>query len=124
MIIAIISLFSGGAATILLKLLETFLGRKKEKLSYESDLRKELREELERKEDTISDLKKEFDNLQQEVARWRIDYWELFEAFYQLKILGISISDSRPDLKKQIDEIMIPHEKQFRRQNSETSKSD
>ena len=110
-IIAIIGLFSGGVATGFLKILEKFLGKAKDKAEQDSGIRSELRLELDRKLAEVKQLKEEMRQLEAEADRWRVDYWTLFEVFFQLKVIGQLQAQSNPELKAKIDAILAPHEK-------------
>ncbi|QLF83434.1 hypothetical protein SEA_NICEHOUSE_221 [Rhodococcus phage NiceHouse] len=107
-VIAIIGLFSGGLATALLKILEKFLGKAKEKAEADSGIRSELRLELDRKLEEVKALKDEMKVLEDAADKWRFDYWALFEVFYQLKMISQQIAD--PVLKQKIEAILATHE--------------
>lgn len=113
LIISLIGVFSGAVATAFLKILERFLGRAKDKAEADSGIRSELRIELDRKLEEVKSLKLEMRNLEAEADRWRIDYWTLFEVFFQLKLIGQLMAQSNPELKTKIDAIVAPHEKKI-----------
>lgn len=109
-IIALIAAFSGGFATGFLKILEKFLGKAKAKADADSGIRSELRLELDRKIKDVEALKAELRDLEKEVDKWRVDYWALYQVFFQLKLISQVIAQTDPDLKAKLDAILAPHE--------------
>lgn len=108
-IIALIGLCSGGLSAALLKLLEKFLGRAKDKSESDLGMRSELRLELDRKNADNKQLNIEQDALEAEVDNWRRKYWELFESFMKLKLFARRLADT-PEEEKGVDGYTAPHE--------------
>ena len=119
MVIALISLFSGGLATALLKILEKFLNKAKDESSEQSELRSELRIELDRKKEELTDLREELRLTESESQRWRTDYWALYEVFFQLKLMGQVMAQTSPEIKSRIDLITAPHERKLEERHGE-----
>lgn len=109
-IIALIGLFSGGLATAILKILEKYLGKEKAKQDHEADMRTELRVDLDRKIKELNCLRAELRDIETELNQWRIDYWHLYESFFQLKILCYQSADNNPKLKEKLNITVAPHE--------------
>ena len=118
-VIALISLFSGGLATALLKILEKFLNKAKDESSEQSELRSELRIELDRKKEELTSEREESRVNQAEAERWRADYWALYEVFFQLKLMGQVMAQTSPEIKTRIDLITAPHERKLEERHGE-----
>lgn len=90
-IIAIIGLLSVVLGQTLVELLKKFLGRAKEEADSNLGIRDELRLEIKRKEEELAILRSENKQLDEEKDRWRVDYFRLYYAFYELKALAVGL---------------------------------
>lgn len=123
-VIALISLFSGGLATALLKILEKFLNKAKDESDYDSEIRTELRLDLDRRASELANLRDQISILTEEAQSWKVDYWALYEVFFQLKLMGQVMAQDSPELKTKIDLISAPHERQTKARHAELVEKD
>lgn len=90
-IVAIVGLLSVVLGQTLNQLLQKLLGRAKEKHDEGEKWREELRTEIRRKEDELVRLKTENAMLDNEKDKWRFDYFVLYQAFHEMKVLAVGL---------------------------------
>lgn len=118
-LVSLIGLFSGSFGIGIFKIIEKFMGRSKERQEADSGLRVELRLDLDRRAVEIMNLKKEIQELEAAADKWRLDYWALFEIFFQIKMLTLQVALDNPHLKAQLESILAPHEQKIMKELDE-----
>lgn len=103
-IVAIIGLLSVVLGQTLVELLKKFLGRAKETADQNLGIRDELRIEIQRKEVELAALRAENKQLDEEKDRWRVDYFKLYYAFYELKALAVGLLHRSGDSTMELPE--------------------
>jgi uncharacterized coiled-coil DUF342 family protein len=86
-VVVLITVFGGLAATILLELFKRLLGRARDRSGQDSRLRNELRAEAERAKDQLDEIRAEIKASEKEADKWRSDYWSLFNSYNNLRAL-------------------------------------
>lgn len=71
--------------------MKKFLGRAKETADQNLGIRDELRLEIKRREEELIALKAENKLLDEEKDRWKIDYFKLYYAYYELKAMAVGL---------------------------------
>lgn len=122
--ISVIGLFSGGIGVGLLEILKHYVKRSDRKVEADQELRQELRLELDRKIAEIDALKQEMRKLEDAADKWRLDYWALFEIFFQIKMLSLQVAQTNPTLREQLEQITAPHEQKMRDIDESTGRAD
>lgn len=88
---ALIGLFSVIIGQTLVEILKKFLNRAKEQADAQLGMRDELRLEIQRREKELSELRIEAQQLEASRDNWRIDYFRIYEAFYELRTIVIGL---------------------------------
>jgi len=84
-------LFSVLIGQTLVEVLKKFLNRAKEQADAQLGMRDELRLEIQRREKELSELREESRQLEASRDNWRIDYFKIYEAFYELRTILIGL---------------------------------
>jgi len=85
---ALLSALTGGG---LLKFLEFWLTRSKQKTETDRSIRDELRASAEGLRREHDDLKKELKAVETELDAWKIKYWDTYMAYSQFKLQVLNI---------------------------------
>lgn len=86
-VVVLITVFGGLAATILLELFKRLLSRARDRSGQDARLRNELRAEAERAKDQLDEIRAEIKASEKEADKWRSDYWSLFNSYNNLRAL-------------------------------------
>lgn len=81
-----------------LKLIESWLNRGKEKVDLATQIRDELREDIERYKEEVAEFKKEVKELTMSVEDWKKKYYDLLDSHGKMK-------DDNYDLQKQLNSL-------------------
>lgn len=110
LIIALTALGSGGGATIILSILNKWMGKKEEQADHDAEIRDELRTDLKRVHDEVVELRRELDQEEEESYKWKRKYWALFELFSKLKMLTLSLAQDNTAVQQSVNMMAAPHE--------------
>jgi len=104
-IIAIIGLFSVIISQTLAETLKKLFSKAKEKADVGTAFRDELRKEIDRKDEEIAELRKEVRFLEGDKDRWRVDYFKIYQAFFELKALAVSLTHRLGEASMEIPQL-------------------
>jgi hypothetical protein len=90
-----IALISAASTGVVLKIVEAWLSRSKNKNEQDKQFRDELRGEAATLRAEIEEIKKELKATEQELDDWRTKYWTLFMEYktFQIEVSGILIDN-------------------------------
>lgn len=101
-LLAILAPIAGAIATLLVKLWDSFANRKKLALDENAEFREELRKEIDRKNEELTEAKahierqNDYENEQErELRLWQRRYFELYSMFYPLRIIVMSLPEGK-----------------------------
>ena len=104
-LLVLLTPIAGAIATMLIKLLDTFANRRKAKRDEGAEFRSELRQEIERKNAELAELKAQvlkqhdYENAQErELRQWQQNYFELYSMYYPLRIIVGSLPEGQGQL--------------------------
>lgn len=102
----IIALVTTGLAGVGLKLTDKISNRAKEKQSAATEIRQELRLQIEDLRQEITNLKQELDTAQDELDQWKSKYYELLDDFSKAKAeLNIALTQTKIGFDERTREI-------------------
>ena len=110
LILILTALGSGGGTTILLAIVNKWLGKREERQDHDAQIRRELREDLTHSNDRVRELRRELDKEEDESYKWKRKYWALYELFSKLKMLTLSLANSDTTLQQSVNMMTAPHE--------------
>lgn len=104
-VVAIIGLFSVIVSQTLAETLKKFFSKAKEKSDASTQFRDELRKEIDRRDQEINELRKEVRFLESDKDNWRIDYFKLYQAYFEMKALLVGLTHRTGDISIEIPQL-------------------
>lgn len=101
---------SGGGATVILAVVNKWLGKREAKEDHDAEIRRELREDLAFSHAYVKELRSELDQEEEESYKWKRKYWALYELFGKLKMLTLSLAHNDTALQQSVNMMTAPHE--------------
>lgn len=98
-ILLLIGTLFGGAG---LKIIERYMNKGKEQVDFASQIRDELRKDLERYQEEVESYKEEVKGYKQEVREWKDKYYTLLEDQGKLKDTNLDQQNQIGTLRTQI----------------------
>lgn len=92
-LVALVSAATGGG---LIKILESWLSRQKQRSEQDKQFRDEMRSEAESLRKQLEDLKKELKDTEKELDDFKEKYWKIFTEYkqFQLEVYGILLANN------------------------------